>query len=216
MSIRLVIGCCNYVFGEGLKKLLQGKNDIEIIGIFDESTDLKKILRLNPDVILTDINLFYSFPSGLLLDNSSKIKILLLGERPWLRRVSKQIPELVSKGVYGILPPGADSKILRKAIKVISKGELWLDHKIIKDALSMDISEIKKIDFTKTENEVLSLICQGYRNKEIAQQLNINEQTVKSYCNRIYKKVGVSDKVQLILYIFRTWPDWFKSISKEV
>jgi DNA-binding NarL/FixJ family response regulator len=62
----------------------------------------------------------------------------------------------------------------------------------------------------------LSFICQGYRNKEIAQQLDISEQTVKSHCNRIYKKVGVSDKVQLVLHLFKTWPDWIQSIRTKI
>jgi DNA-binding NarL/FixJ family response regulator len=62
------------------------------------------------------------------------------------------------------------------------------------------------IDLTGKEEEITSLICKGFRNKEIAQKLNISEQTVKSHCNRIYKKVGVSDRVQLALYFYEIWP----------
>ena len=61
----------------------------------------------------------------------------------------------------------------------------------------------------KKEKEVVSLICHGYRNKEIAQKLDISEQTVKSHCNRIYKKVGVTDRLQLALYTNRLWPGSF-------
>jgi DNA-binding NarL/FixJ family response regulator len=215
MAIRLVIGCCNYIVGEGLKRLLKDEREIKIVSIFDDSIDFKEIVKLNPDVILTDLSVFHSFPMDLSIDNLSKTKILLLGERAWLSTAYKQIPELVSKGVVGILPPGADSEILRKALKVVSRGELWLDHKIVKDALSVPVSR-NNVEFTKMEREILSLICQGYRNKEIAQQLDINEQTVKSHCNRIYKKVGVSDKVQLVLYLYSTWPDWIQSIRKKV
>jgi DNA-binding NarL/FixJ family response regulator len=64
----------------------------------------------------------------------------------------------------------------------------------------------KKIDLTKKEKEIVSLICNGCRNKEIAQRLDISEQTVKSHCNRIYKKVGVSDRLQLALYTHKLWP----------
>jgi len=215
MATRLVIGCCNYLFGEGLKRLLQDDRGINIVGIFDESIDFKEIVKLDPDVILADLSVFHSFPGDLSADNLLKIKILLLGERAWLSKAYKQIPELVAKGVVGILPPGTDSELLKKALKVVSQGELWLDHKIVKDALSVNNSG-KNIEFTKTEREVLSFICQGYRNKEIAQQLDISEQTVKSHCNRIYKKVGVSDKVQLVLHLFNTWPDWIKSIRTKI
>jgi DNA-binding NarL/FixJ family response regulator len=214
MPIKTVIGCCNYVFGEGLKKLLQDESEIDVIGIFDESADFKEIVKLNPDVILADLNIFRSFPEDLATDNL--IKILLLGERAWLSTAHKLIPDLVSKGVVGILPPGTDSELLRKALKAVTQGELWIGHKIVKNAFSfMSIPE-KKVEFTKTEREILFLICQGYRNKEIAQKLNISEQTVKSHCNRIYKKVGVSDKVQLVLYIYRTWPDWIKIVRTKI
>jgi DNA-binding CsgD family transcriptional regulator len=48
------------------------------------------------------------------------------------------------------------------------------------------------------EKEIASLICQGYRNKEIAQRLNISEQTVKAHLNRIFRKFNVSNRSQLI------------------
>ena len=55
MSIKLIIGCCNYLFGEGLKKLLDGDRDVNIIGIFNKSTDIKEITKLNPDLILAQL-----------------------------------------------------------------------------------------------------------------------------------------------------------------
>ena len=212
MAIRLIIRCSNYLFGEGVKKLLQDGSEINIIGIFNGNIDFTEIVKLNPDVILADLSVFYSFPEDFSIDKLFKIKIVLLGEKTWLSTAHKQIPELFSKGVAGILPPCTDSKLLRKALKVVSQGELWLDHKIVKDFLSMDILE-NTIEFTKMEREILSLISQGSRNKEIAQQLDISEQTVKSHCNRIYKKVGVSDRVQLVAYLFRTQPDWIQSMG---
>jgi DNA-binding NarL/FixJ family response regulator len=57
------------------------------------------------------------------------------------------------------------------------------------------------------EKEIISHICQGYKNKEIAQKLHISEQTVKSHCNRIYKKLGVADRLQLALHSHNILPD---------
>jgi DNA-binding NarL/FixJ family response regulator len=56
---------------------------------------------------------------------------------------------------------------------------------------------------SETEKEVAALICLGCRNKEIAQELDISEHTVKSHCNRIYKKLEVSDRLQLSLKLSR-------------
>lgn len=209
MAIRLIIGCCNYIFGECLKKFLKDEKEINIVGVFDEGVDFRDVIKLNPDLVLSDLSVFHSFQES--FPDNHPLKILLLGERSWLSTAHMKIPELVSKGVVGILPPGSDLEILKKAIRVVCQGELWLDHKIIKDALSIPNTE-KKVEFTKMEREILSFICKGYRNKEIALQLDLSEQTVKSHCNRIYKKLGVSDRVQLLLYIFRNWPDWIEKI----
>ncbi len=204
MKIRIAIGCHSYLLGEGIKRLFQEEEEVDVIGIFDEGIDIREILKLNPDIILADFRIFRAFPEDFGYDK--QVKILLVSDRSWAAESEKQIPELLTRGVYGILSPDANSAILKKAVKVIYSGELWLDRKLIKDILyDMSHSE-KKIDLTKKEREIVSLICHGYRNKEIAQKLDISEQTVKSHCNRIFKKVGVSDRLQLALYTHKIWP----------
>lgn len=204
MTIRIAIGCHSYLLGEGLKKLFKEEKEIDIVGIFDEGIDIKEILKLNPDIILADFKIFRAFPED--FKNDIQVKFLLISDRSWISEVERQIPELILRGVCGILPPDSDSGILKKAIKVVYSGELWIDRKIIKSILYNMSHMEKKIDLTKKEREVVSLICNGYRNKEIAQQLDISEQTVKSHCNRIFKKVGVSDRLQLALYTHKIWP----------
>jgi len=203
MTIRIAIGCHSYVLGEGLKKLFKDDEGTDIIGIFDEGVDLKEIIKLGPDIILADLKIFRTFPESVPTDN---VKILLISDDSWISEVEKQLPELLLRGVCGILPPDADSDMLKKAVKIIYSGELWLDRKLLKNILYHVTSMEKKIDLTKKEKEIVSLICHGCRNKEIAQRLDISEQTVKSHCNRIYKKVGVSDRLQLALYTHKLWP----------
>jgi DNA-binding NarL/FixJ family response regulator len=203
MTIRIAIGCHSYVLGEGLKKLFKDDEGTDIIGIFDEGVDLKEIIKLRPDIILADLKIFRTFPESVPTDT---VKILLISDDSWISEVEKQLPELLLRGVCGILPPDADSDMLKKAVKIIYSGELWLDRKLLKNILYNVTSMEKKIDLTKKEKEIVSLICHGCRNKEIAQRLDISEQTVKSHCNRIYKKVGVSDRLQLALYTHKLWP----------
>ena len=213
MVIKLVIGCCNYLFGEGVKKLLNGDRDVNIVGIFDEAVDLKEIVKLNPGMILANFNIFHEFPEDFAIDN--QIKILLIGDRRLCSTAYRQIPELIKRGVVGILPPGTDSGLLKKALKAVSQGELWIERKTLKDMLtSKNLSE-KMADLTRKKEEVMSLICQGFRNKEIAQKLNISEQTVKSHCNRIYKKIGVSDRLQLAFYAYKIWPEYIPNVLKQ-
>jgi DNA-binding NarL/FixJ family response regulator len=206
MKIRIVIGCHSYLLGEGIKKLLKDDEGIEIIGIFDEGADIEEILKLEPDLALVDHKIFRTFPEASL---NNRVKFLLIGDSSWTPESERKIPDLILKGVYGILSSDADSVILKEAIRVAHSGELWLDRKIIKNILCRINHEEKSIDLTKREREIVGLICLGYRNKEIAQKLDISEQTVKSHCNRIYKKVGVTDRLQLALYTHRLWPGSF-------
>jgi two-component system response regulator DegU len=203
MKIRIVIGCHSYLLGEGIKKLLKDDEGVEIIGIFDEGADIEEILKLEPDLALVDHKIFRTFPEASL---NNRVKFLLIGDSSWTPESERKIPDLILKGVYGILSSDADSVILKEAIRVAHSGELWLDRKIIKNILCRINHEEKSIDLTKREREIVGLICLGYRNKEIAQKLDISEQTVKSHCNRIYKKVGVTDRLQLALYTQRLLP----------
>jgi DNA-binding NarL/FixJ family response regulator len=204
MTIRIAIGCHSYLLGEGIKKLFKDEDGIDVIAIFDEGIDVSEILKLEPDILLADFKIFRSFPDE--FPNGNQAKILLISDRGWLSESERQIPELLTRGVFGILSPDADSSVLRKAVKVVYDGELWLDRKLIKDVLYTMTHVDRRIDLTKKEKEIVSLICHGYRNKEIAQKLAITEQTVKSHCNRIFKKVGVSDRLQLALYTHKIWP----------
>jgi DNA-binding NarL/FixJ family response regulator len=204
MTIRIAIGCHSYLLGEGLKRLFKHDDAVEVVGIFDEGIDVREIIKLEPDIILTDFKIFRSFPQDFLENN--QIKIIIISDGAWLRENESQIPELIFRGVAGIMTPESDAVSLREAIKVVFSGELWLDRKLIKNLLSNMRNFDKKIDLTKKEREIVSLICHGHRNKEIAQRLDISEQTVKSHCNRIFKKVGVSDRLQLALYTRKMWP----------
>jgi len=204
--IKVAIGCYNCLLGEGIKRLLEDEREIEVIGIFNEGADFGEIAKIKPDVALLDFHIFRELPEG--FAQNSQLKILIIGDKTLYAVSDRRIADLVSKGVAGILPPGADSYLLKKATKAISSGELWLDRKTMRNILSYESFAKREVKLTEAEKEIVSLICQGYRNKEIAQKLNISEQTVKSHCNRIYKKVGVSDRLQLAIYVYKLWPDW--------
>ena len=206
--IRLAIGCSSYLFGEGLKKLLEGEKGIQLIGIFNDGEDFREIVKMEPDIAILDFSIFANLPKD--LSESTKIKMLLLGESGMHAGSDRRILNLISNGVVGILPPGADSFLLKKAIKAVSSGELWLDRKTLSNILTHNgLSSIERVNLTKAERGVVSHICGGFRNKEIANKLEISEKTVKSHCNRIYKKVGVTDRLQLAAYVYNVWPDWY-------
>ena len=198
MPIKLAIGCYHKLLGEALKKLIVGDGEISIAGVFSAGEDLNEIGRTNPDVILLDLLTFQSLPDEFSLP--PKTKILLIGDSSFKGSIPDRFEHLISKGLAGILPSEGDLGILKKALRSVSSGELWFGRKLIAQMIyHTALRKNHREKLSNMEKKVAALICQGRKNKEIARELMISEQTVKSHCNRIYKKMEVSDRLQLAI-----------------
>jgi DNA-binding NarL/FixJ family response regulator len=207
MSVRIAIYCCNYVFGEGIKQLIgEDKFDIDIA---INCKDIKEVIDAKPDLLVSDYNSFNKMSINALFNNHTNVLLLETGCTPMIE--NEDLVPFISKGVIGILPYMTDSLQFNKAVNSIVSGELWFDRKKLKGIIStMNTTMSENMpSFTRRETEILKLICKGLRNKEIMQRMNISEQAVKSHLNRLYKKTGVSDRLQLALYIVRHWPSYF-------
>jgi DNA-binding NarL/FixJ family response regulator len=206
MPIRIAIGCQNHLLGEGIRKLLGDEKGIKTVVLFNEGKDYAEILKIRPDLFLLDSALFKELEYNQKI--GGEVKILLIGDKTLYTMSERRVLELIAMGVVGIFPPASTSDLLKKAIKGVLAGELWLDRKAMSSIIS-DQADLKKkeINLTKAEKEIVSLLCHGYRNKEIAIKLAISEQTVKSHCNRAFKKVGVTDRLQLALQAYKLWPE---------
>jgi DNA-binding NarL/FixJ family response regulator len=91
---------------------------------------------------------------------------------------------------------------LKKAIESVIAGEFWFERKMLLQIIpGIKKRRGKKEPYlTDREIEVVKMVCNGHSNKEIKKALNISEQAVKSHLSRIFKKTGVSDRLQLALY----------------
>ncbi len=196
MPLRIVIGCYNRLMAEALKKLLSGEREIAIIGVFSGETSAKEFFQLKPDVMLLGSKFFQALPEK--FNPAARTKILLIGDRSLNPPPPQWFDDFISRGGAGILSPADGVSALKKALNSVSRGEMWMDRKTMSRILARQVVGRKGSSrLSETEKEVTALICLGCRNKEIAQKLNISEHTVKSHCNRIYKKLEVSDRLQL-------------------
>jgi DNA-binding NarL/FixJ family response regulator len=197
--IKIAIGCSSYLLGEALKKVLEEDPAMKVIGIFTEKRDLTETLKMNPHILIVNSTLFQANDGEILITEGVKILILDVGDfGDWDER---QMTGLIEKGLVGILPQGEEIAVLKKALKAVSSGELWFDRKTLGSLLAnKHASSETTVLFTRAEEKVISLLCRGFRNKEIAQQLQVSEQSVKSHCSRIFKKTGLTDRLQLAIY----------------
>ena len=200
MSIKVLIGCAVKLFAEGLEKLLGDYDVIEVIGSACDQEKFSALLRLQPDIILVDPSFFRRLiKSPYQEEKMHKLLLIKDDSEDWL--AYQDLQEMVGQGLTGVLPCQADSSQMKKAIQEIHRGDLWIDHKTIRNSLFREPSRKKNIPLTRREKEVLDCLCSGFTNKKIAQKLIITEQTVKSHCNRLFKKFGVSNRLQLAIVI---------------
>lgn len=199
MQINILICCHNHLFSEGLKKLLADEKDMSVSCLPAKRTNIEEELNKSPDaIILSDFDSFFNCFDGIHIEEGRKI--LIIQNTSQALSINDIFSEMMTKRVMGILLPEIDSSLLKKALRSVHTGDLWFDHKTVKAMLSQK-SKNKKIEkLTNKEIEIVNHICKGLRNKEIASKLNITEQTVKSHLNRIYKKLGVTDRLQLALH----------------
>ena len=113
-------------------------------------------------------------------------------------------------GARGIFHRTHSLKALSKCIRMVHKGQIWastedLEHLIGALARNkpLHLSNSDGIPLlTRREEEVVHLISDGMKNREIAQKLKVKEHSIRNYVYRIFEKLGVSSRVELLLYAF--------------
>ena len=106
----------------------------------------------------------------------------------------------------GVISINDDYDLMKKAIKLVNEGQIWLDGKCIKAVLNKARSMYQKgtVDYiSKREQEIIDLISKGKRNKDIAADLFVSEQTVKAHISSIFKKFNVASRNQLMSLLMR-------------
>ncbi len=201
MALRITIGCCNHLYGEGIKRLLLKECDLSADCTISVSANHSEIIKEDNDLLITDFNTL----AGIIfndIDVEHKVRILLLGTGCLPKIENECLVSFISRGLRGILSPDTDLPGLKKAIECVLSGELWFENRQLLEIIPGLKGKGCRGEHTLTDREieVVKLVCNGASNKEIKKSLNISEQAVKSHLSRIYKKTGVSDRLQLALY----------------
>jgi DNA-binding NarL/FixJ family response regulator len=202
MSIRVMLAFSNRLFSEGIGKVLGDEKDIEIIEVLKPGGEytLERWKALKPDVVLTDLtSLYNTFPE---FKSGSDLPFILLDTNCGKENI---VSAILKKKVSGVLLSDSDSVLLSKAIRAVAAGDTWIDKQTVKNLVYGINALTKENTATLTEREkgVVSLIGKGYRNKEIAQRLNISEPTVKTHLHRIFQKLNIRNRSELITYAIK-------------
>ena len=193
MDVSVAICCQVHLYAEGICKLLEEDDEIKVLGVSAENGGLEDLIGMHPDIIVADL---VNFKRVIELLSSTERKCVLLLNDEGISFDGGDLRLMIAEGLGGLLPKESDSRLFRKAIKKLHEGELWIDRQTLKEVFSSkQVSQ--KVKLTKKEKEILECICNGLTNKEIANKLYICEQTVKSHCNHLFKKFGVTSRLKL-------------------
>ena len=114
----------------------------------------------------------------------------------WARELSTELAhQAVEMGVRGFLSTTASPAHFRECLQIAARGELWME-----SSLTMNLLNNRPISLSKRQSELVALLVQGLKNKEIAGALGISEGTVKAYLTTLYEKVGARDRFELALF----------------
>ena len=107
---------------------------------------------------------------------------------------------LLSYPIDGVIACDSDLSLLVKALRVVHSGQVWVDNSLLKLLLQQAETHAlqNREQLSKKERDIVVLISQGCRNKDIATKLFISEQTVKTHLSRIFRKLNISTRTQLI------------------
>ncbi len=203
--IRIILADTQAVYRVGTQKILALEDDIRVILQVDKLAGLwVAIQRFPADVILLD--------SGMI---SGKVAAIpdLVRLAPQLKVIVQTTQddeptkvELYRRGVRGIVPRSVSPDLLVKCVRRIAAGEIWIDNQCINRLIEayrqLGAAEPPTLTqhLTPRELAVVSCIKVGLRNKEIGYRLGTTEQVIKNYLRKVYKKLGVSDRLELALY----------------
>jgi len=199
--IKLVIADDHPIVIDGIETILEGNNEIEIVGTVSNGTELIAFLDKNPvDVILLDINM----PKLNGIESTKKISIKfpdvnILGFSQYDER--RFVKRMLRYGAKGYVLKNSSVKVIIEGIKAVARGERYLSEELEK---SLNVGRPKNgtsdlfPTLTPREIEIVGLISDGFYTNSIAEKLQLSQNTIETHRSNILRKTGAKNSFELI------------------
>lgn len=225
MPIKIMIADDHALLRQGIRNVLELEDDLLVIGeAGDGEQAVEKTVELMPDILLLDINM-PKF-SGLevirkINEQVKSVKIIVLT----MHDDENYVMEVIKAGAVGYLLKDIEAGMLVTAIRTVYEGESFIYPTLAKKLFGQISREheqsqeaARKLEKQKEEKEdrddkeerlsyreieVLVMVCKGLSNQEAAKQLFLSEKTVKNHLTNIFRKIGVNDRTQAVLYAIK-------------
>lgn len=209
--IRVLLADDHDLFRQGVRRLLEGAADVEVIGEARTGEEAVRLVEdLIPDIVLLDITMpgLSGIDAARLIKTASPRTGLIMLT---VHADEEFLFEAIKAGAMGYLLKDASPDELVRAIRLIYGGEGLLAPsmaaKVMREfARTRDAKELAGVlnPLTPREIEILQHVAEGLANKEIAHKLSISERTVKNHLSNIMEKLHVNSRTQAAVYALRS------------
>jgi two-component system, NarL family, nitrate/nitrite response regulator NarL len=215
-KIRIVVADDHPIFRDGLCRLLALEPDFEVVAQAQDGRQVLDVLQQHePDILLLDLKM--PGLDGLatlqrLQTSKHKTRVIVLTAS----EDKNEFVQAMKLGTSGIVLKQSATDLLIKSIRKVNAGEIWLDSHTTAAVMrqfatgadeapagaapTSSSRERERSLLSQREREIVALVAQGFKNKEMAEKMFISEQTVKNHLHNIFDKLGVSDRLELALY----------------
>jgi DNA-binding NarL/FixJ family response regulator len=201
--IRVVVADDHGVLRDGLAGVISAQSDMELVATAANGAEAVDLCRSNaPDVVLMDLEM--PVMDGIdatkaIVAEAPSTAVLVLTSFSDRRRITGAL----DAGAVGYLLKDASADDVVRGIRTAAGGGSPLDPRAARSLLDANSAPDPLAGISRREREVLGLLLDGMPNKLIARRLEISEKTVKSHLTSIFRAIGVSDRVQAILWVER-------------
>ena len=208
--VRIMIVDDHAVIRTGLRMLIEQDQSMKVVAMVGSCAEaLEQALKDRPDIIILDLVLGDEDGLSLLPELREKVPdsrvLILTGVQN-----SDSHRRAIRLGAMGIVLKEHAADLLLKAITKVHEGEVWIDRSMMglmiqefTKPIPADPEDSKIAALTMREREVITLVGEGLKNKQIAERLFISETTVTHHLSSVFSKLDVSDRLELIIYAFR-------------
>lgn len=198
MIHKVILADNQAVYRTGAARLFAVEEDFRIVGQCDDLPRLMRAASATPNsCVIFAGSLQANVPA--LVKAATEIGSVVIA----ILENDESAQAYLQAGVRGIVHRDVSTQDLLKAIRMARRGESFVQKRLAAGAGGFEsdmVAERVRDRLTPKELKILGLILQGYKNKEIAEELKNSEQVIKNYLRSIFDKTGVSDRLELALF----------------
>ena len=205
-KIRVLLIEDHVIFRQGLVEVLNHEKDMTVVGEVSRASEALPLLTgLKPDILILELRLpgedgLELLPKVPQLSETTRCVVLANSNN------ERDVVESMRLGSRGYLLKSTPTAAILSCLRNVAAGQIWVETQ----HMEMILTSLREggrrgsthpLRLSQREKDVVASVLCGLRNKEIAAELHISEKTVKNHLSKIFDKLGVSDRLELALYV---------------